>query len=104
MSLTPCEVPPGLGTRTARSSSQLGEHHRSAALSPSCTIAALVFLVSLALLGISGSVYAAEQPDWLKKDTVDRLFPQQAAYTGPKSGKPPAMTVYSVAGMRVSGM
>ena len=78
VSLTPCEVPPGLGTRMARSSSQLGEHHRSAALSPSCTIAALVLLVCLALLGIPGSVYAGEQPDWLKKDTIDRLFPEAA--------------------------
>ena len=38
---------------------------------------------------------AAEQPAWLKKETMDRLFPQSAAYTGPMSGKPPAMPVYS---------
>ena len=37
---------------------------------------------------------AGEQPHWLKKDTIDRLFPQAAAYTGPLSGKPPAMPVY----------
>ena len=97
VSLTPCEVPPGLGTKTARSSSQLGEHHLSAALSPSCTIAALVFLVCLALLGIPGSVCAGEQPDWLKKDTIDRLFPE-ATYTRPRSGKPPAVPVYGAGG------
>ena len=60
-----------------------------------CTIAALAFLVCLALLGIPESVCAREQPQWLKKDTVDRLFPQAAAYTGQMSGKPPAMPVYS---------
>jgi NosR/NirI family transcriptional regulator, nitrous oxide reductase regulator len=98
VSLTPCEVPPGLGTRTARSSSQLGEHHRSAALFPSCTIAALVLLVCLALLGIPGSVCAGEQPDWLKKDTIDRLFPQ-ATYTRPRSGEPPAVPVYGTTGL-----
>lgn len=95
MSLTPSEVSPGLGTRTTRSSSLPRERHVSAAPSPSCTIGALVFLVCLALLGIPGPVSAAEQPDWLKKDTVDRLFPQAAAYTGPMSGQPPAMPVYS---------
>jgi NosR/NirI family nitrous oxide reductase transcriptional regulator len=65
------------------------------AILPSCTIGRLVLLACLALLGISGSVCAAEQPAWLKKDTVDRLFPKLAAYTGPMSGKPPAMPVYS---------
>jgi transcriptional regulator of nitric oxide reductase len=40
-------------------------------------------------------VYAGERPQWLKKDTVDRLFPEAAAYTGPMSGKPPAIPVYS---------
>ena len=97
VSLTPCEVPPGLGTKTARSSPQLGEHHRSAALSPSCAIEALVFLVCLALFGIPGSVCAGEQPDWLKKDTIARLFPE-AIYTGPRSGKPPAVPVYGTGG------
>ena len=58
-------------------------------------IAALLFLVCLALLAISETVRAGEQPQWLKKDTTDRLFPQSAAYTGPLSGKPPAMPVYS---------
>ena len=33
-----------------------------------------------------------EQPDWLKKDTIERLFPQ-ATYTRPLSGKPPAVPV-----------
>ena len=97
VSLTPCEVLPGLRTNKARSSSQLGEHHGSAALSRSCTIAALVFLVCLALLGIPEPVRAGEQPHWLKKDTVDRLFPQ-AASTGPLSGKPPAIPVYGAGG------
>jgi transcriptional regulator of nitric oxide reductase len=69
----------------------------SAALSPSCTIAALVFLVCLALLGIPGSVCAGEQPDWLKKDTIDRLFPE-AIHTGPRSGEPPAIPVYGAGG------
>lgn len=100
VSLTPCVASPGPGTDPARSSSQPGEHHGadhhdSAALSRPCIIAALVFLVCLALLGIPESVCAREQPQWLKKDTVDRLFPQAAAYTGPMSGKPPAMPVYS---------
>ena len=100
VSLTPCEVSEGLGTHTARSSSQPGEHHGadhhdSAALSRSCTIAALVFLLCLALFVIPEPVCAGERPDWLKKDTIDRLFPQAAAYTGPMSGKPPAMPVYS---------
>ncbi len=65
VSLTPCEVSPGPGTNTARSSSQPGEHHGadhhdSAALSRSCTIAALVFLVCLALVGIPESARAGE--------------------------------------------
>jgi len=68
--------------------------HPQAVRPASLTIAALFFLV-LALLGIPGSVCAGEKPQWLKKDTVDRLFPQAAAYTGPMSGKPPAMPVYS---------
>ena len=97
MNLTACEVSPCLGTKTPRSSSQLGEHHRSAALSRSCTIAALVFLACLALLGIPGSVCAGEQPDWLKKDTIDRLFPE-ATHTGPLSGQPPAIPVYGAGG------
>jgi transcriptional regulator of nitric oxide reductase len=63
----------------------------------SLTIAALVFLVCLALFGIPGSVYAGEQPDWLKKDTIDRLFPG-AVHTGPRSGKPPAIPVYGAGG------
>src|SRR5882672_5416631 len=100
LSLTSCAASPGPGTNPARSSSQPGEHHGadhhdSAALSRSCTIAALLFLGCLSLLGVPESVCAGEQPHWLKKDTVDRLFPQAAAYTGPMSGKPPAMPVYS---------
>jgi NosR/NirI family transcriptional regulator, nitrous oxide reductase regulator len=95
LSLTSCAASPGLGRNTARSSSQPCEHHRSAALLRSCTIAALFFLACLALLGIPESVCAGEQPHWLKKGTIDRLFPQSAAYTGPLSGKPPAMPVYS---------
>jgi transcriptional regulator of nitric oxide reductase len=53
----------------------------------------IFFLVCLALLGISGPAQAGEQPDWLKKDTINRLFPE-AAYTGPLSGKPPVIPVY----------
>ena len=63
----------------------------------SVTIAALVFLACLALLGIPGSVCAGEQPDWLKKDTIDRLFPE-ATHTGPRSGQPPAIPVYGAGG------
>src|SRR5512147_1781183 len=59
------------------------------------TVAALVFLVCVALLGVPEPVCAADQPPWLKKDTLDRLFPQVAAYTGQMSGEPPAMPVYS---------
>jgi len=64
------------------------------------TIAALVFLTWLALLGVPGSVYAGERPDWLKKDTIDRLFPG-AVNTGPRSGKPPAVPVYGAGGRPV---
>ena len=67
----------------------------SVSLTPSCTIGVLVLLVCLALLGIPESVCAGEQPHWLKKDTVDRLFPDAAAYTGPLSGKPQSVPVYS---------
>lgn len=67
-------VSPGLGSRAA-------------------TIGALVCLVCLALLGIPGSVCAGEQPAWLNKDTIDRLFPE-AIYTGARSGEPPAVPVY----------
>src|SRR5262249_51229787 len=98
VSLTTCEVSPGLETKTARSPSQLGQHHRSAALSPSRAIAALVFLGCVALLGMPRSVCAGDQPDWLKKDTVDRLFPQ-ATYTRPRSGEPPAVPVYGTTGL-----
>ena len=98
MRLISCEVSPGLGSRTARPSSQLGEHRVSAALSLSSTIAALVLLTCLALLGIPGSACAQEQPDWLKKDTIHRLFPD-ATYTRPLSGKPPAIPVYGTTGL-----
>src|SRR5262245_54553298 len=64
------------------------------------TIATLAFLVSLALLGIAGSVFAGEQPDWLKKETVERLFPG-AVHTGLRSGKPPAVPVYGAGGRPV---
>ncbi|MCW5622399.1 MAG: 4Fe-4S binding protein, partial [Burkholderiales bacterium] len=67
----------------------------SAALFPFCTIEGLILLVCLALLGIPGLVHAGDKPDWLTPDRIDRLFPQQAAYTGPPSGKPPAVPVYS---------
>jgi NosR/NirI family nitrous oxide reductase transcriptional regulator len=97
LSLTSSAASPGLGTNPATSSSQPAEHHGSAALSRSSPIAALVFLVCLALLGIPESVCAREQPHWLKKDTVDRLFPQ-AASTGPLSGAPPAIPVYGAGG------
>jgi NosR/NirI family nitrous oxide reductase transcriptional regulator len=75
----------------------VGERHVSAAPFPSCIIAALVFLVCLALLGIPGSARAGD-PAWLKKETVDRLFPQ-AIYTRPRSGEPPAVGVYSTGGL-----
>ena len=56
-------------------------------------IGALVFLLCLALLGVPGSACAGERPDWLKQDTIDRLFPE-ATYTRPPSGEPPAVPVY----------
>ncbi|HEX5139527.1 MAG TPA: 4Fe-4S binding protein [Dehalococcoidia bacterium] len=59
------------------------------------TAAAAVLIACLALLGVSAPVSAEERPDWLKKDTLDRLFPGVAAYTGPKSGKPTAFPVIS---------
>jgi NosR/NirI family nitrous oxide reductase transcriptional regulator len=80
-----------------RSSAQRGEHHVPAALSLASTIGALVFLLCFALLVTPGSVYAADQPDWLKKDTIERLFPG-ATYTRPLSGKPPAVPVYGTGG------
>jgi NosR/NirI family nitrous oxide reductase transcriptional regulator len=58
-------------------------------------IAALIFLAYLALIGVAEPALAAEQPPWLKKDTLDRLFPGVAAYTGTLSGKPPAAPVIS---------
>jgi len=67
--------------------------HVCAPLPRCCTIRALVFLAWLALLGMPGPVRAGEQPGWLTKDTVERLFPG-ATYTGPPSGKPPAVPVY----------
>jgi transcriptional regulator of nitric oxide reductase/NAD-dependent dihydropyrimidine dehydrogenase PreA subunit len=57
------------------------------------TIWALGFLLCLALAGMPASASAEEQPDWLNKDTIGRLFPE-AAYTGPLSGKPPVVPVY----------
>src|SRR5215831_16600564 len=75
------------------------EPRRPQAVRPvSLTVAALVFLVCLALLGIPGSMYAGDQPDWLKKDTVDRLFPG-AVRTGQRSGEPPAIPVYGAGGL-----
>jgi transcriptional regulator of nitric oxide reductase/NAD-dependent dihydropyrimidine dehydrogenase PreA subunit len=91
------EVSPGLGTGTPSPSSQPGERHVAAALSRFCTMAALVLLACLALLGVPDSAHAGEQPAWLKKDTVDRLFPQ-AASTGPLTGKPPAIPVHGAGG------
>jgi NosR/NirI family nitrous oxide reductase transcriptional regulator len=67
--------------------------HPQAVRPVSLTIATLVFLVCLALLGIPESVCAGERPDWLKQDTIDRLFPE-ATYTRPRSGEPPAVPVY----------
>jgi NosR/NirI family nitrous oxide reductase transcriptional regulator len=77
----------------------LDSTQRSAALSRSCTIAALVFRVCLALLAVPGSVCAGERPDWLNQDTIHRLFPE-ATYTGPRSGDPPAIPVHG-AGERI---
>jgi transcriptional regulator of nitric oxide reductase len=65
----------------------------SGAISASRTIGVLFLLACLALLGVSGSVRAAEQPGWLTKDTIERLFPE-AIYTGSRSGEPPAVPVY----------
>ncbi len=85
--------------RITRSINEAGHRQagRPAAFSPSRAIAAFIFLVWLALLGIPGSVRAAEQPDWLKKDTLRSLFPD-AIYTGPRSGEPPAVQVYGPGG------
>ncbi|HVY05663.1 MAG TPA: 4Fe-4S binding protein [Burkholderiales bacterium] len=71
------------------------QRHGAAALVRSCTVAALLLLVCVAFLGAAGTAAAAERPDWLKKDTLDRLFPGVAAYTGLKSGKPPSFPVIS---------
>jgi NosR/NirI family transcriptional regulator, nitrous oxide reductase regulator len=65
----------------------------AAALSSALAFRALGFLLSLALFGIPASACAQEQPDWLGKDTIDRLFPE-AVSTGPLSGEPPAVPVY----------
>jgi len=69
------------------------EHRVWATFFFACTIGVLVFLACLALLGVSRSVYAREQPDWLNQDRLHRLFPE-ATYTGPRSGEPPAVPVY----------
>ena len=60
---------------------------------------AIAALACLALLAVPGSAYAAEQPAWLKKETIDRLFPE-AVSTSALSGEPPAVTVYG-AGKRI---
>lgn len=58
-------------------------------------VAALAFLACFALIGLPDTASAGDQPAWLKRDTLDRLFPGVAAYTGPLSGKPPAAPVIS---------
>ncbi|HWA11662.1 MAG TPA: 4Fe-4S binding protein [Burkholderiales bacterium] len=55
----------------------------------------LLLLAGLLLPGLAGPVHAADKPDWLTPDRIARLFPGQAAYPGPPSGKPPAVPVYS---------
>jgi NosR/NirI family transcriptional regulator, nitrous oxide reductase regulator len=92
VSLNICEVSSGLWNKTAKSSSQPGEYPVSAALSHFCIIGALIVLVFFGLLSVSASVLAGEQPDWLKKDTINRLFPE-AVSTGARSGKPPVVPV-----------
>ena len=57
------------------------------------TIAELLVLACLALLGAAGPAAAGGQPDWLTQERLHRLFPD-GTYTGPLSGKPPAMQVY----------
>jgi len=71
-----------------------GRRDVSATRFPSCTIAGLL-LACVALLGMPGSLHAEDKPAWLTQDKIERLFPDQAAYTGPPSGKPPAIPVYS---------
>lgn len=63
--------------------------------SPSRTIGGLILLACLALLGTPGALHADDKPEWLTPDRIERLFPQQAGYTGPPTGKPPAVPVYS---------
>ena len=67
------------------------------ALSPTRAITTLVLLACLALLGVNGPAYGGDQPDWLTKERLDRLFPE-AVYTGPSSGEPPVTSVYGARG------
>ena len=64
-----------------------------ARLFPAGALWVLGLLICLALFGLPENAGAQDQPDWLKKDTIARLFPE-AAYTGPLSGEPPAIPVY----------
>jgi len=76
---------------------RLSGHRFPVAFSSSCTIAALVFLLCLTLFAAPGSAWAGEQPDWLTKERLDRLFPE-AVYTGPSSVEPPVTSVYGARG------
>jgi transcriptional regulator of nitric oxide reductase len=68
---------------------------RRAAPSLPAIAAFLLLLACLSLPGFHGHAHAADKPDWLTPDRIARLFPGQAAYPGPPSGKPPAVPVYS---------
>ena len=57
------------------------------------TIARFFLVACLALLSVAGPARAAGQPDWLTQERLHHLFPE-ATYTGPLTGKPPAMQVY----------
>jgi len=71
----------------------------SAALSLRSVMALVAILACAAIFGVCETAGAAEKPDWLRKDTVERLFPGPT-YTGPSSGEPPAVPVY-IAGNRI---
>ncbi len=89
-------VSPSHSVPTSSASARLPARGRQspAALASFFGIAAFVFVAWLTLLGVPESVWAREQPDWLNQDTIDRLFPE-AIRTGPPSGEPPAVPVYS---------
>lgn len=93
MSVSPTRsVPTSLASAKLLSSRHYA-HQVSVVRSSFWVVGVLVFLMCLALLGVSGSVHAEAQPDWLSDETIKRLFPE-AIYTDPPAGEPPLIDVH----------